>query len=221
MPHLNKVSAYELIYVIVNYGMGSKVLHKAKEAGIESGTVFLGKGTVKNAILNFFSLYDIRKEIVLLGSDHQTASYVLNELNKYFQFEKPNHGIAYSMGACEILGTSCKRENNLEERGGINAMYKRIIVIVNRGNAEDVIEAAEAAGSKGGTILNARGAGAHETSKLFNMEIEPEKEIVVILAKEDITQGIVNSIKEKIEIDTPGNGIMFVQDIHQVYGVYE
>ncbi|WP_296559668.1 P-II family nitrogen regulator [uncultured Acetobacterium sp.] len=222
MTNYNSMPIFELVYVVVNYGMGSRILHKAKEYGISGGTIFLGKGTVNNSLLNFLSLYDERKEIVLLGTDNHTADHALVELNKEFQFEKPNHGIVFTTSACEIIGSRCyKSEENEEGRGVNKLMYQNIITIVNRGKAEEVIEAAKAAGSKSGTIINARGSGVNETSKLFNMDIEPEKEIVIILSKEDITEAIVTSIREKLEIDKPGNGIIFIQNINKAYGVYE
>ena len=222
MTNYNSMPIFELVYVVVNYGMGSRILHKAKEYGISGGTIFLGKGTVNNSLLNFLSLYDERKEIVLLGTDNHTADHALVELNKEFQFEKPNHGIVFTTSACEIIGSRCYKSEENEERRGVNKlMYQNIITIVNRGKAEEVIEAAKAADSKGGTIINARGSGVNETSKLFNMDIEPEKEIVIILSKEDITEAIVTSIREKLEIDKPGNGIIFIQNINKAYGVYE
>lgn len=222
MTNYNSMPIFELVYVVVNYGMGSRILHKAKEYGISGGSIFLGKGTVNNSLLNFLSLYDERKEIVLLGTDNHTADHALVELNKEFQFEKPNHGIVFTTSACEIIGSRCyKSEKNEEGRGVNKLMYQNIITIVNRGKAEEVIEAAKAAGSKGGTIINARGSGVNETSKLFNMDIEPEKEMVIILSKEDITEAIVTSIREKLEIDKPGNGIIFIQNINKAYGIYE
>lgn len=219
--HYNTPS-FELIYVIVNYGLGSKVLRKARKHGIPNGTVFLGRGTVSSALAKLLSLYDERKEIVLLGTDSETAENALVELDKKFQFKKPNHGIVFTTTACNIIGTKThKCEKNEERRGENKPMYQIIMAIVNRGMAEDVIEAGEAAGSKGGTILNARGAGVRETKKVFNIEIEPEKEMVMILSKKDITEKIVSSIQEKLEIDKPGNGIIFVQDVNKTYGVYE
>ncbi len=222
MTNYNSIPIFELIYVVVNYGMGSRILQKAKEHGISGGTIFLGKGTINNSLLNFLSLYDERKEIVLLGTDNHTADHALVELNKEFKFEKPNHGIVFTTSACEIVGSKCYKSEENEERRGVNKlMYQNIITIVNRGKAEEVIEAAKAAGSKGGTIINARGSGVNETSKLFNMDIEPEKEIVIILSKEDITEAIVTSIRKKLEIDKPGNGIIFIQNINKAYGIYE
>lgn len=222
MTSFDGSSSFELIYVIVNYGMGSKILRKAKDCGISGGTVFLGRGTVNNSLLNFLSLYDERKEIVLLGTDKLKAEQALIELDKEFQFKKPNHGIAFTTSACEIFGSRCyKCEEKKEERGVDNPMYKIIITIVNRGKAEDVIDAAKAAGSKGGTIINARGSGVNETRRLFHMDIEPEKEMVMILSKEDVADAIVSSIKECLDIDKPGNGIIFIQNVDKVYGIYE
>ena len=82
------------------------------------------------------------------------------------------------------------------------------------------MDAAKAAGSKGGTILNGRGSGVHETVKLFHMEIEPEKEIVLILSVKEAVENIVESIRKSLEIDKPGNGIIFIQEVSRAYGVY-
>jgi len=222
MNDKNSVAHFELIYVIVNYGMGSRVLQKAKKNGIPGGTIFLGRGTVDNSLLKFLSLSDQRKEIVLFAVSQQNTSRILEKLNQVFQFEKPNHGIIFTTSIGEIIGsrTSVKEESQ-NEREVRKSMYQLIVTIVNRGAAADVIDAAEAAGSKGGTVINARGSGIHETSRLFNMEIEPEKEMVLILSKEDVTDLIVSSIQENLEIDKPGKGIIFVQDVNQTYGIYE
>ncbi len=220
MINFERVPVFELIYVIVNYGMGSRILHKAKKYGIPGGTIFLGRGTVNNALLNFLSLYDERKEIVVMGTDQETADHALKQMNGLLHFEKANHGIVFTTSACAIVGSrSCVSEE--EGRGENKAMYQIITTIVDRGKAEDVIEAAKSAGSKGGTIINARGSGVHETSRLFNMDIEPEKEMVMILSKQAITEDIVLAIREKLEIDKPGNGVIFIQNVNTVYGVYE
>lgn len=54
---------------------------------------------------------------------------------------------------------------------------------------------------------------------LFNMAIEPEKEIMMILTTNDRTEAIVASIRENLKIDQPGNGIMFILDVNKTYGL--
>lgn len=212
----------ELICVIVNFGLGSKVISSAKRSGVTGGTIAIGKGTVNSRILDFFGLSDIRKEVVYMAAEKNTAYHALEELNNEFDFSKPNHGIAFTTSIIGLVGTKSfagEQMPDRSERGVDHTMYHIITTIVDKGKAEEVISAATQAGSKGGTVLNARGSGIHETSKLFAMEIEPEKEVVIILSEADKTNGIVETIRENLKIDDPGNGIIFVQDTNRTYGI--
>ncbi len=212
----------ELIFIIVNFGLGSKMLKAAKNYGISGGTVLLGKGTVNNRILDFLGMSDVKKEILLLVTDKNTAEQVLEKLNRQFKFEKLNNGIAFTTSIRYLAGTrSCKSDNSKENREVSVNMYHAITVIVDKGRAEYVIDAATRAGAKGGTIINARGSGIHETSRLFSMDIEPEKEITIILSESEKTEAIVSSIREQLRIDEPGRGIIYIQDVNKAYGIYK
>lgn len=220
MSHSRAVE-YELICVIVNFGLGSKVLKIAERNGISGGTIFLGKGTVNNKILEFLGLSDIRKEIVFMLANAKTAEEVIVKLDEEFHFEKPNHGIAFTAPVENIIGVHSLTGEAAGPERSLDIMYQTIVTIVEKGKAEEVIDAATKAGSKVGTIINARGSGIHETSKLFSMEIEPEKEIVLIITKADKTEEIAQSIREHLKIDQPGNGIIYIQDVNKTYGLYE
>jgi len=217
---LNSIE-FEMACVIVRFGLGSKIIKHAKQHGITGGTIFLGKGTIKNSILEFLELSEGRREIVLMAAEKNTAYNALDELNKQFRFDIPNHGIAFCTSISKIIGAKNLVAENIEESRGVeNSMYNLIIVVVDRGQAEFVVEAANKAGSRGATIINGRGSGIHETSKLFSMEIEPEKEIVLIISQSNLTEAIASSIREKLRIDEPGKGIIFIQDINKTYGLY-
>ncbi|MGI6777534.1 MAG: P-II family nitrogen regulator [Acetivibrionales bacterium] len=221
MENSHNCKEFELICVIVSFGMGSKIIKYAKQCGITGGTIALGKGTIKSPILEFLELNEVRKEIVLMIAEKNTAYSALEQLNKKFSFNKPNHGIVFSTSVSTILGTTSLVCGKVNESGGVdNTMYDVIFTVVDRGKAESVIEAATKAGSKGGTIINARGSGIHETSKLFSMEIEPEKEIVLIISEKHLTESIASSIRESLEIDKPGNGIIFIQNVNKAYGLH-
>ncbi len=216
----------ELVCIIVNYGLGSKVVKSAKRHGFSGGTITLAKGTVNSRVLNFIGLADVRRELVYLVAEKSVAYRALEEMNKEFEFDKPNRGIVFTTSINGILGSknvkSKKRvvNNDIEKRGD-KTMYNLITVVVDKGLAEDVIDAANKAGAKGGTIINARGSGIHESGKILSMEIEPEKEIVLILSESDTTESIVSAIRDAIKIDEPGNGILFVQDVNKTYGIYK
>ena len=209
------------ICVIVNMGLGSKVLHKAMSYGIRGGTILLGTGTMCNRLLECLGLSDSRKEIVMMVAQRKTAHEALKKLDEALDFDKPNHGIAYTTAVATVVGTHGKATSEPIEERGANKMYHAITTIVDRGRAEEVIDAAAKAGSKGGTILKGRGAGIHETSKLFSMDIEPEKEIVLILSEAEHTDAIVESVRRELGLDEPGKGILFVQEVLKTYGIFK
>lgn len=222
MTEHTELENIELVCFIVNYGLGGKVLHIAKQSGITGGTVFLARGTVHNRILEFLALSDVRKEVVLIISNKQESDHLVQLLDKEFKFDRPNHGIAFTTSITSIIGSSCySREKSIEGKGGDHPMYNSITIIVDKGKAEDVIDAATKAGSRGGTIMNARGSGIHETSKVFSMDIVPEKEIVMILSEAEKTNAIVESIRTELKMDEPGNGIIYIQEVNKTYGLYK
>ncbi len=221
MQNNSEIKEFELLCVIVNFGLGSKVIRVGKQNGVCGGTVFMGRGTVKNRFLELLEMTDARKEIAIMLTEKCTVDPVLEALDAKFGLSKPHHGIAFTTPVVSVLGMRhCKCSNDKNERGENPTMYQSIFVVVDKGKAETVIEAATSAGSRGGTIINARGSGIHETSKLFSMDIEPEKEIVLILTESRLTDATTAAIKEKLELDKPGNGIIFVHDVSRTHGVY-
>jgi len=211
----------DALVFIVNHGASRKIMKVAKEYDIVGSTVFLGTGTVSNnKLLDFFDLTDSKKDIVLALCEASTAEIALEGIAKRFKFHKPNHGIGFTLNVSQILGSQQFHDETVVDKGVEVPMYQSIFIIVDKGKAEEVVEAATLAGARGGTVINARGSGIHERSKLFNMEISPEKEIVLILSQTDKTDLITKSISEHLKINEPGNGIIFVQDVKKTVGLY-
>lgn len=97
--------------------------------------------------------------------------------------------------------------------------FNLIVTIVEKGVAEDVIELAKKGGAEGGTILNGRGAGCHDTAKILGILIEPEKDIVLTLIEKEKTDTVLESIADGLELYKPGKGIAFVVDVPKVVGI--
>ncbi len=213
-------SIFSLINVIVPSGSGSKVLAVAKRYGITGGTLCLGRGTMRNRWLEFLEMDDLHKEIVFMVGEACLAHRVIGDLNKEFHFDRKNTGIAFVTPIAQVYGINRFQCGINTEKGVEKIMYQAIYTIVEKGKAEAVIEAAVNAGSRGGTIINARGSGIHETMRLFAMDIEPQKEIVLTISQVENTEKIVQSIRDELHIDEPGKGIMFVQDVTYAYGLF-
>ena len=210
----------EMLVVIVEQHKASKVLHLADEKGITASVAMLGVGTASRTIFDYLGLNDKKKEILLIFGTNEEIRSLAACITEKLELNKPNHGIAYIESAFNVFGTEDNDNGNGSEnikRG--ETMYNAIYTIVEKGNAEDVIEAAQKAGSRGGTIVNARGSGSEEARKVFNMFIEPEKEIVLIISEEQMTKDIVESIRKETKIEEQGKGIICVTNVEQTYGL--
>lgn len=211
-----------MICAIVNRDSGSKVLHLAKNCGLAGGTVLFGRGTTNNNLLRALALNDTKKDVIFLITEETIGTQFLEKLRIELKFHKRNHGIAFMMNVGCVCGSKYNPYRNLtQDREEEVTMYQSIHVIVDKGKGEMVVDAATTVGAKGATIMSARGSGIHETQKLFQMEIEPEKELVLIILKREITEQVISAIGQELELNKPGNGILFVQDVRQVYGLYE
>ena len=214
------MTGFCLICCVVNMGDACKVYKIARKYGVKGATISIGRGSVSGRLMNFLAINEERKEIVTMIVESELAEDAIKGISAEMKFEKPHHGIAFSYCVSEFIGSRNKEccLNNTND-GGKN-MYNIIFVIVEKGKAEDVIEAANKAGSTGGTIINARGAGIHEVQKFFSMEIEPEKEEVFIITRKEKKDAIVASIRENLKIDEPGTGILYVLELNEVYGLH-
>ena len=223
------MAEYDLICCVANIGDASKIFKIGKEYDIKGGTISIGHGTVHNRILEFLKLNDIRKEFISLVVKRELAEAAMKAIRTGMQLEKPNHGIIFSHSLLEV--TVCKKSGDkkeiikVEEKKGKksevkDAMYKAIYVVVEKGVAEDVVEVATKAGARGATILNARGAGTQEAQTFFSLEIEPEKEKVFIITKDEQKDAIVEAINNYLEVEGAGNGITYVLDVNEAYGLH-
>ena len=97
--------------------------------------------------------------------------------------------------------------------------YVVIFSIVNEGFSDSVMSAAREAGARGGTVLSARGTANEQARALFDIEVSGEKEIVVILVKNEIKDAILQAINKEVGLNKPGQGIVFSMPVDSVVGL--
>lgn len=97
--------------------------------------------------------------------------------------------------------------------------HQMIMCIVNNGFADEAMDAARDAGAKGGTVLSARGTANLEAEKAFQIQIQPEKEMVLILVDNDIKEDVLHALYSKVGTHTPAHGIAFAMPVDNVVGI--
>ena len=91
--------------------------------------------------------------------------------------------------------------------------------IVNNGFADEAMDAARAVGARGGTVMSARGTANIEAEKAFQIQIQPEKEMIMILVSEDIKEDVMHALYRSVGTHTPAHGIAFAMPVDDVVGI--
>ncbi len=216
----------KLIISIVNRDKTSRVVNASKRKQAEGATIIHGQGTCIERCETFWGIpLEPEKDVIFTIVSDEHAEDVLDIISKCVKMSKPGNGVAFILditrftGAVHLLKKKQKPRDQPLKSMDITAQFELIVSIVNKGFCEEIIEASREAGAAGGTILHGRGTGVHEHAKLFSFNIEPEKEIILTLVPQKITDHILETIVKKGELDKPGKGIAFVLNVEKVLGI--
>ena len=97
--------------------------------------------------------------------------------------------------------------------------HEVIFCVVNAGFSDAVMDAAKEFGARGGTVIHARGTANREAEKLYQITVQPEKEIVMILVSSEIKNDILHALYKAVGLKTPGQGIAFSMPVDNVVGL--
>ena len=99
--------------------------------------------------------------------------------------------------------------------------YELVVCVVNAGFSQNVMEAARATGAKGGTILRARGSANPESEEFFNIKIQPDKELVMILVPKSIKDDVEKAVYKEAGIADEAKGIIFSLPVNRTTTIKE
>jgi len=207
---------FDLIVTIVQKDNGEFINKAANAAGANGGTVLLGKGVADNSILQLFGLGESSKDITYNIVESSMMDKIRNAIIDAAKEKRAHFGVLFTIklndfiksGQTSASNTSNSNENTQGDTD-MNASYELINVIVNKGYAEDAMDAARKAGAGGGTIIGARGTAREEDADFFGMKIVPEKDLLMILVPTDKKEPIVEAIKNLPCLSEAGSGIVF------------
>ena len=97
--------------------------------------------------------------------------------------------------------------------------HEVIFCVVNAGFSDAVMDAAKEFGARGGTVIHARGTANREAEKLYQITVQPEKEIVMILVSSEIKNDILHALYRAVGLNTPGQGIAFSMPVDAAVGL--
>ena len=99
--------------------------------------------------------------------------------------------------------------------------FKLIIALVEDNVTDAVLEAARDAGAKGSTVItSARGEGVKKSKTFFGLNLETQRDMVLLLVEEHLSRPILEVISQVCKFEEkPGRGIAFQLDVEDAVGV--
>ena len=185
-------------------------------------TLLHGEGTASEGILNFLGLTKTDKNILFSIIPDNLEKEIVGFLKNETNIKQIGKGIAFTVP----LSSSPKYiQETFKDVEGEKIMdkskYHLIITIVNEGNADKVMNVAKKNGANGGTLIKGRGIGEKNSFKLFNITVEPEKDIVLIVCSDTDKNKIMNGTLDKNGMNTENRAICFSLPIDSTVGIDE
>ena len=212
---------------IVERDKGKKLVKVLEDIGIKLNFQCVGFGTAPTEMMDIFGLGPNDKDIVISFASENTVKDMMADFGTSFESHTKYAGlmIILSTSAASRVLTELLSHNssNVTEKGNgamKNEHHNNLIIIsVNEGYSDNVMQVARNAGATGGTVIKGRLADIELVAELENTEIDEEREILVILAPIKTSRNIMESVNREFGINSKANGIITAIPTEKAYKI--
>ena len=217
----------KLLVAILDRGQGVAAIELFRRYGLWFDYLCMGKGTASSRILDYFGLSETEKDVVLTLVPAHRVPIVMAAADGKFDFRSPGRGILFTLSLSGVSGLVprklCQGEQAQKEAQPMDEkdnQYDLIVVAANRGNLDTIMDAARSEGARGGTVLNARRVGsATESDGPLGFGLEPEQEVVAILAPRRQKHAIMVAVQKAAGPSTQAGGILLSLPVEDMMGL--
>lgn len=184
------VSPMQMLVSIVERGKGMGLMKHYRRFKLIHHMQAAGRGTAASHLLDTLGFGTTERDIVISLAPKDTMGQLMYHLKDDDRPKLGAPGIAFSLnlsGMTAILAVGLSRLEEMEPERGEQIMEKGdrhslILVTVNQGYTDAVMDTARSAGAAGGTVIRARWTGAGEVEKFVGITLQSEKEVLAIVA---------------------------------------
>ena len=207
----------QMLISIVERGKGTGLMKHYKEYHVLHHHQAAGRGTAASHLLDTLGFGTTERDILISVGPVDTMRQLMYHLKDEDRSKLDAQGIAFSVnmtGMTAILAVGLSRLKELEPERGEQIMeqgnhHSLILVSVNQGYTDEVMNTARSAGARGGTVIRARWTGAEEVEKFVGITIQAEKEVLAIVSTHRERSRIMEAIEKAHGLRTDAQATVF------------
>lgn len=213
-----------IIMTIVERGSGSKLIKLYNKQQVFTHLRCEGTGTATSEIMDILGLGSSEKDIILSLAPVSTARRLLELLDDELRGAVPGRGIAFTMhlSAVNSLIATFISLKTRKDSGGGGEMDKHqkssmILVTVNQGFTDTVMDTARKAGARGGTIIRGRWVGDESFAQSRGItSLQAEKELIFIVVATEIRSKVMEAINREHGLESEAGAMVSAIGIEQL-----
>ena len=216
-----KKGEMKLIISFIERGQGNGLAKFYAEHHVSFNYHSVGIGTASSDLLDVLGIGSSEKDVIFSLAARENAERLMDRLSDNLRNIREK-GIVFTVpltGLNNVVATVLERQVEGVRTGGnimdANVANSLILVMVNQGNTDEVMNTARAAGARGGTIIRSRFSGPEEVVGLENM-IAEEKEIIAMVVPTDKRNAIMDTINKKHGIKTEAGAVILSMGIDRI-----
>ena len=217
-----------MIFSIITRGKAKKYMDNLAKSGMGFHLQATAVGTAPSEMMDIFGLGTNDKDIVVtLAPENMINSYVI-DMNKGLggSYEYGGLMICVRLSAISRLGSELvtRASKETDTTGGKKKVksgqkHQLVLVSVNQGYTDAVMETARGAGAMGGTVLRARLADSAMMEQLGEHEVQQEREIITIFAPAGTASKIMEEINRLHGVMSEANGTVMALPVDKAYKI--
>lgn len=212
----------KLIISFVERGQGNGLAKFYAEHNVSFSLQSVGVGTASSDLLDVLGIGSAEKDVLFSLASRVNAERLMDRLADNLRNIREK-GIVFSMpltGLNNVVATVLERQGDAGNRGGdemdANVANSLVLVMVNQGNTDAVMNTARAAGARGGTIIRSRFTGLEELDGMYESMQEGEKEIIAMVVPTTQRNTIMETINKKHGLKTEAGAVILSLGIDQI-----
>ena len=224
----NQTIRIMLVFSIIARGKAKKFTANLQQNGMGFHIHANGVGTAPSEMMDIFGLGTNDKDIVItLAPENIINSYVLG-MNKELggTYEYGGLMMCVRLSAISRLGSELvnRASKEIDTTGGKKKVksgqkHQLILVSVNQGYTDAVMQTARGAGAMGGTVMRARLSESSMMEQLGEAEVQQEREIITIFAPAGTAAKIMDEVNRNHGVLSDANGIVMALPVDKAYKI--